>query len=144
MALSTKGIKDAVENRAKTIPNITVWQDEVPDLASLPTTANGVLRPYVVLYFAEPFRAADGRGIVTTRHDVNVLVMTAQVHAPDKNSANSIIDQVRDKFTGWKTTDTGEFFLRGGASRSSGSNAAPPIDYIREASFETRCNLSYS
>ena len=143
MALAVKPIKDAYEALLKTIPNVTVYQDEVPDGVELPLTPGGVVRPYIVLYFSEPFRAADGRGIVSSRHDLNVLVVTAQVNAPDPNSANSIIDQVRAKTVGWSTVDTGEFFLRGGASRSRPSTEVAPTTYIREASFETRCNTIF-
>lgn len=144
MAQSTKHIKDALQTLMGTIPNVTVYQDQVPEDTVLPVTPGGKIRPYIVLYFSEPFRAAYGRGIVSTRHDVNVLVATVQVNSPDPHSANSIIDQVRDKIVGWQTTDTGEWMLRGGASRSVGNTSVAPTLYIREAVFETRCNLSFN
>lgn len=127
-------IEKAVKAHLETIPNIPVFNVEVPDSAE-----SG--KQYITLAFTSPYRAARGRGIVSSRNDVNIAGVAVRVCAEDYNIARSISDQVLDKLTGWITEGTGEFTLEGGAQSDSSNSLVKPTKYFRDLAFGFRCNL---
>ena len=143
MSLDTTPIRNAIKARVATIPGMVVFEDEIPDNETVPTTSSGKLKPYVVLYFTEPARSARGRGIVSTRHDTNMMLCTAQVIAGDTNAANLQIDNVRDVLTGWYPPDAGEMTLYGGSAYSRKGGTVAPTEYVRETVFRFPCNLTF-
>lgn len=136
MAVTMAGIEDDLKELLETIPNVPVFNTEVPDDVA-------VDKPYITLAFTAPYRAARGRGIVSSRHDVNVAGVNIRACAASYIAARSISDQILDKVTGWSTIDTGEFTLEGGATSDTSNAQAPPTKYFRDLAFGFRCNLSF-
>lgn len=137
MPVQMGGIEKRTKAWIETIPNVPVYNTEVPD-----DVVPG--RPYITLSFTAPYRAARGRGIVSSRKDVNIAGLVLRVCAESYDAARSISDQVLDKLTGWSTEDTGEFTLEGGAQSDSSNSLVKPTKYYRDLAFGFRCNLSSS
>lgn len=141
MSLKMKPIQDDIKARLETLPQ-DVYVVEVPDDKLLAKASNGVYKPYIVMSIGGPYRAARGRGIVSSRNDVNVASLSIQVVAPTSDAADSILDNVLDLMTGWWTNDTGEFTVEGGSNGSNADGNVKPTKYFRYAFFSFRCNLT--
>lgn len=140
MMLGIGAIEDAIYARLNTLPQ-DVYVTEVPDESLLAKASNGQVKPYIVMSMAGPYRAARGRGIVSTRNDVNIASLSVQVVAPTSGAAKTILDNVLNLLVGWSTTDTGEFTVEGGTTGSNAETSVKPTKYFRYAFFSFRCNL---
>lgn len=142
MALALTPIEDDIVERLGTLPQ-DIYVVEVPDDSKLPKSSNGSIKPYIVIALSGPYRSARGRGIVSSRHDLNIASLSVQVVAPTARAASQINDAVLDLLTGWSTTDTGEFTVEGGANGSNADTVVKPTKYFRFAFFSFRCNLTW-
>lgn len=142
MALGLKPIQDAIQARLDTLPQ-EVYVVEVPDDTKLPKSSNGTIKPYIVISLGGPYRAARGRGIVSSRHDVNIASLSVQVVALTAAAGDIILDQVLNLMVGWSAPDTGEFTVEGGSNGSNADGSVKPTKYFRFAFFSFRCNLSF-
>lgn len=140
MSLGTAPIQDDIIARLRANLPLDVYDAEVPDTKSLPTS-NTLVKPYIVVYFSEPVRAAVGRGIVSSRLDTNRAGLTVQVVAPRSVDARKYADSVKNILAGYKPPDAGELILEGGAAADNGTANASPTAFSRYVAFSFFCNL---
>lgn len=141
MSLATEPIQnDIIARLQEQIPQLEVFDTEVPDEQKLPTS-NGMLKSYAVVYFSEPVRAAVSRGIVSTRRDLHRAGMTVQVISPRSGDARMWADKIKDALTGYKPADASEMVLEGGAATNNGTGTTRPTTYSRYIAFSFYTNL---
>lgn len=143
MTLALHPIKDAVAARLS-VPNVKVYVTEVPDDAVIGLNPNGTIKPYIVVNFTSPYRAARGRGIVSSRHDVNVAGCVVRCVAPTASASSQLSDKVMNLLTGWFAPDTGEFTLEGGGSSDNANGTVRPTKFFTDLAFGFRTNLTFS
>lgn len=139
MSLATSPIQDSILARLRSLP-LEVYDTEVPDETQL-LTSNGLLRPYAVIYFSEPVRAAVSRGIVSTTRDLHRAGCTVQIVAPRSEDARSWADDVKLLLAGFKPEDASEMVLEGGAAANNGTATTRPTQYSRYVAFSFYTNL---
>lgn len=140
MSLANKPIRDDILARLNS-GAVEFHDTEVPDEDTLPTSNGGFVKPYGLVYFTQPVRAAVGRGIVSTRRDTNRAGLTVQVNAHRPEDAARVADWVVDTLTGHTPPDASELTLEGGASGNNGTGTSKPTMYIQYITFSYFCNL---
>lgn len=134
--VKTKETEDDIVRELRT-KVARVFVSGVPDVNATPQM------PYVVLYFSPPIRAARDRGIVSTRHDTNLLGVSVEIVSTTDDSARAVQDIVLDTLVGYRPTNSGELILEGGTSYASAATTVKPSRYTRSIGFTARTNLSW-
>ena len=120
-----------------------VYVSEIPPDEHVPVDSNGVMLPFVALFYGGPLRAARDRSLVTTRRDVSILFVTVEVYAPTQAIAMKLKGKLIGELTGFKDGgNMSELTLSGmGLSRSRASNAIRQTQYIEAQSWQCLSNL---
>lgn len=103
---------------------------------------HGLFKPFYIMYFGGPVRAAHGRGITSSRNDVNIMWCQATAVAPTKDSRNLLLDKAINILTGWHPPDSGEMILEGGMAFSIANTTVRPSKYMKNLTWTYRTNLT--
>lgn len=91
----------AITARVQSIPNVDVWEHDVPD-GYTPTTYGETIKPYVILAYAG---LADshgiGQGITGPQDDDFPGMFSVHSVASTDDDARNLSQQVFNKLTGW-------------------------------------------
>lgn len=120
-----------------------VYLAEIPADDQLPMDKNGIMLPFVALYFGGPIRSVRDRNLVSVRRDVNILYLTAEIFAPTAEIARQIKGQLVEELTGFQEGDMSELSLSGlSLSNTRASNVVRPTQFIEMQSWQCMSNLS--
>lgn len=109
----------------RTIPNIVVYDGEVPDSASMPLDANGKIKPHLIVNFTgllEP--PSKVNGITGAANDSFEQMLSTHAIASDYNASRQVHSLAWGKLLGYVPTGCGEirpaFFAGAGQISSLG------------------------
>lgn len=146
MALATYATENLILARARTIPHVDVYDDEIPYESpgvQPKKDANGIILPYVNLYFGGPRTAADDKGLCGPQYDGTVAYVTAQINGGTGEMVRRVKDLVAEKFVGWKPdANSGYLTLEGSVSYRKASTTTMPKMFVYEVAFSYRSNMS--
>lgn len=145
MALSTYATENLILARLKTIPHLSIYDDEVPFEGTVqpPVDSKGNLKPYVNLYFGGPREAADDRGLAGANLNGTIAYVTAQVNGATSDAVRQVKDLVSEKLVGWvPDANSGQLRLEGSVSYRKASTTTMPKMYVYEVAYSYRSNQS--
>lgn len=142
MALDPTPVYKAVEAKVRSATAAPVYISEIPEDESLEYTPDGMLRPFVVLYFGGPIRAANDHSLVSSRNDTTILYFTVECYAGREWDAVKLKGILVDALCGLTGNDFGELILNGSMSYSRSSNKVRPTLYVESFALTCRSNLS--
>lgn len=143
MSLDPTPVFVAIRDRVQEIMGKTeVYENEIPPDSAIPTNSQGLMKPFVVLYYGGPIRSGRDRSLVTTRRDLILLYITIEVYAPSAQLARELKGKLVEELTGMRTDDMSELTLSGfGMSQSRASNTVRPTMYIETQAWQCFSNL---
>lgn len=146
MGLSTYDTENAILARLRTIPHVDVYDDEIPYEVDGPTprkSSNGIILPYVNLYYGGPREAADDRGLCGAQFNGTVAYVTAQINGGTAEMVRRTKDLVTAKLVGWvPDSNSGQLRLEGSVSYRKASTTTIPKLFVYEVAFSYRSNMS--
>lgn len=115
--------QDEIIALAKTIPNILIYDDELPDeIVPVLIPSTDQIRPFVTISFGGLVDAPRRmNGITGAKDDSGETTIVIQAVASTPRAARATVDLVRQKLLGFKPTNCGEirFALFGGTGKLS-------------------------
>lgn len=123
MSLNLLAVQDQITAQLATLPQ-DVYETTAPEDSKLKFDTNGMILPYVVIEFGEMTEMPIGRGIISSKYNVNESYVLVSCVAPTQRAARQVADLVRDKLVGFIPQDAGELRMIG-ASPLTGLDAKP-------------------
>lgn len=119
------------------IPNIDIidTHDDV-------TMIGGVVKPYIILTFGGPVRAARDRGIVGSARDTNVMWVMLECVSNDRNVARDLKVKAMSALVDLEPSDSGRLTLDGGNSYTFAKTTSVPLRFVENLRFSFHHNLS--
>lgn len=144
MALSLLPVQDQITTKLNELAQ-TVYDNGVPDDASLVYSDTGKLLPYIVANYAGFVQLASEKGITGPRADLGRSAVAVSCVGPSERSARQVADLVLDKLTGFKPTDAGILEPENvGRSYVLYDANSRPVKYVAEVSFTFAVNTVVS
>lgn len=142
LALDPMPVYRQVEVVARSSSAAPIYVAEIPDDDALEYTPDGMLKPFVVLYFGGPIRSAGDHSLVSSRNDTTILYFTVECYAGREWDAVSLKGHFLDVLCGLTGDDFSELILNGSMSYSRSSNKVRPTMYVETFALTCRSNLS--
>ena len=129
-----------VEALRKEFPALTVIPDGMPDASDdeIETFPDGSVKPFLVLWFAEP-RRTSGRSFADYRLDAHEASVDVVGVARDATTCRLIMNQVSDFLIGFKTSGGGRLHKGEslwGDSRRYLDDSNKPARWVRTSRFQ--------
>ena len=148
MGLATYPTEELILVRLRTIPFVTIYDDEVPyddDIQPPIDASTGLVKPYCNIYFGGPREAAGDRGIVEASKNGTVAYVTVQVNGGTGESVRRVKDQVSGVLVGWvPDTNSSQLRLEGSVSYRKASTTTMPKLFVYEVAYSYRSNMNLS
>lgn len=116
MPLAQRPGQDSILDELRTIEGITVYEGQYLTDGAVPKITDkdqGLFEPYITTVFGASYKA-HSRGIVSERYESLFTSVTVYVVSPDDSITRDILDQVRDKITGFVPVDGTALVENGG------------------------------
>lgn len=143
--LSTYSTENEILARVQTIPHVDVYDDELPYETEDITprkSPDGVILPYINLYYGGPREAAGDRGLLGPQYNGTIAYVTAQINGGTAESVRRVKDLVVEKLVGWVPDDnSGYLKLEGSVSYRKASTTTIPKMFVYEVAFSYRSNM---
>lgn len=145
MGLSTYSTENTIKARVQTISHVDVYDDEIPfeTASAVPRKdSNGVILPYINLYYGGPREAAGDRGLCGPQYNGTIAYVTTQINGGTAEMVRKVKDLVVEKLVGWVPDDnSGYLRLEGSVSYRKASTTTMPKLYVYEVAFSYRSNM---
>lgn len=141
MGLNPNTTFQSIKTYLKTLVTYKVLTAEMLPTESLELDSKGKPKPYIVVNFGGPVRAARDRGLVSAKYDATVLFITLDVFAGTSDDALAIKGYLLEELVGWKPTGATELIPMGGMTHSRAATGVRPTQYIESLSFQCFSNL---
>lgn len=133
---------EAIEDIKTTLASIQ--NVEIIDAHDNATLTNGVVKPYIVLTFGGPIRAARDRGIVASKHDTSLVWCLAECVSNDLSVARKLKFDVLGALVDFEPDNSGAMVLDGGYSYTRAQTNAIPLRYVETARLVFHHNLQWT
>jgi hypothetical protein len=140
--INPTSVFEQIKNAVSDAVGYSVYVAEIPEDKSLEYYENGLMKPFVVLYFGGPIRASQDHHLNDSSRDTTILYVTVESYAArawDAVQAKGHLVDVLTHITGDNFTRP---VLSGSMSYSRASNTVRPTQYIEAFSIITYSNLS--
>lgn len=131
----------SIKTHVRSLVQYRVLTAEMSPNEAIEVDAKGKPKPYIVINFGGPIRAARDRGLVSAKYDSTILFITLDVFAGTDDDALAIKGYLLDNLVGWVPEGATELVPAGGMTHSRAASAVRPTQYIESISFQCFSNL---
>lgn len=106
MSLQLLPIQDQITTKLRELAQ-DVYDNGVPEDASLRYSPDGLLLPFIVAKYASFVQVASERGITGPKQDLGRSYVEIMCVGPNERSVRQVLDLVNEKLTGFQPTGAG-------------------------------------
>lgn len=108
--MSILSAEDEITARLEAIPNLLVFEGNVPDGYAVPTMPNSnQITPYATVHYSSPIEApASDSGITGAAYDSHLSVFIVRACASSERNTRVVMQKVWDTLVGFEPSNCGE------------------------------------